>query len=234
LRHSKTPFFVMVHGMLDPWFKRAYPLKHLKKWLYWPWGVYPVLRDARAVLYTCEEERLLARKSFWLYCAREKVVKFGTACPPPDDDRVRGKLVEKYPELRERRIILFLSRLHPKKGCDLLIKAFARVQSLDPRLHLVFAGPGEVEFIASLRALAITLGIANRITWTGMLVPPMKWAAFYSSEVFALPSHQENFGIAIAEALACGSGCRVRCFRLCGRDRTEPPKMVEPQRPKTG
>ena len=63
-----TPaYFVFTHGMLDPWFKRTYPLKHLKKWLYWPWAEYRVLRDAQAVLFTCEEERILARQSFWLY-----------------------------------------------------------------------------------------------------------------------------------------------------------------------
>ena len=81
LRRSSTPYVVFTHGMLDPWFKRTYPLKHLKKWLYWPWGEYRVLRDAAAVLFTCEEERLLARQSFWLYSAQEKVVTYGTTDP---------------------------------------------------------------------------------------------------------------------------------------------------------
>ena len=75
-------YYVFAHGMLDPWFKHAYPLKHLKKWLYWPWGEYRVLRDARAVLFTTEEERMLARQSFRLYRAHERVVSFGTAAPP--------------------------------------------------------------------------------------------------------------------------------------------------------
>ena len=66
LADTPTPYFVFTHGMLDPWFKKKYPFKHLKKWLYWPWGDYRVLRDATAVLFTCEEERRLARKSFWL------------------------------------------------------------------------------------------------------------------------------------------------------------------------
>ena len=72
LRRAGVPYFVFPHGMLDPWFKRAYPLKHLKKWLYWPWAEYRVLRDARAVLFTCEEERRLARESFWLYRCEER------------------------------------------------------------------------------------------------------------------------------------------------------------------
>ena len=51
-RRTGFPYFVFVHGMLDPWFNRAFPLKHAKKWLYWPWATYRVLRDARAVLFT--------------------------------------------------------------------------------------------------------------------------------------------------------------------------------------
>jgi hypothetical protein len=57
LRGTATPYYVYPHGMLDPWFKRRYPLKHLKKWLYWPWAEYRVLRDATAVLFTSEEEK---------------------------------------------------------------------------------------------------------------------------------------------------------------------------------
>src|SRR5579862_9840291 len=73
LRHTKVPYVVYTHGMLDPWFKRRYPLKHLKKWLYWPWAEYRVLRDAAAVCFTSEEERRLARLSFRPYRCREVV-----------------------------------------------------------------------------------------------------------------------------------------------------------------
>ena len=69
LHGAATPYVVFTHGMLDPWFRQEYPLKHLKKWLYWPWADYRVLRDAAAVMFTCEEERLLARQSFGLYSA---------------------------------------------------------------------------------------------------------------------------------------------------------------------
>ena len=64
LRHRTTPYVVFPHGMLDPWFKQRYPLKHVKKWLYWPWAEYRVLRDASAVLFTSEDERRLAKESF--------------------------------------------------------------------------------------------------------------------------------------------------------------------------
>ena len=205
LRSSGIPYFVYTHGMLDPWFKRAYPLKHLKKWLYWPWAEYRVLRDARAVLFTCEEERLLARQSFWLYRCNEAVVNYGTALPSGNMEVQRELFLGKYPELRGKRLFLFLSRIHPKKGCDLLIEAFARVAALDTDLHLVLTGPDQVGWQSDLMKLSERLGVSDRITWTGMLSGDLKWGAYHAAEAFVLPSHQENFGIVVAESLVTGT-----------------------------
>jgi glycosyltransferase involved in cell wall biosynthesis len=204
LRKSGKPYFVYTHGMLDPWFKHAYPLKHLKKWLYWPWADYRVLRDAAAVLFTCEEEKLLAPNSFWLYKVNPRVVKYGAATPPQDNERVRELFLDAFPDLRGKKCLLFLSRIHEKKGCDLLIEAFASVADLDPDIRLIMAGPDQSGLVAGLMAQAERLGVSDRIVWTGMLRAEMKWGAFYASELFVLPSHQENFGIAVAEALGCG------------------------------
>lgn len=198
------PYFVYPHGMLDPWFKRAYPRKHLKKWLYWPWGEFQVLARARAVLFTCEEERRLARESFWLYRCNGRVVNYGTAAPTGDPATEIAAFLEGFPALRGRRIVLFLGRLHEKKGCDLLIEAFARVAHQDECLALVLAGPDQTGWRAHLEALAHRLGVAGRVYFTGMLTGALKWGALRSAEVFVLPSHQENFGIAVVEALACG------------------------------
>jgi glycosyltransferase involved in cell wall biosynthesis len=204
LHGMKLPYFVFTHGMLDPWFKHAYPLKHLKKWLYWPWGDYRVLRDARAVLFTSEEERIQARRSFWLYEAQERVVAYGTSAPPDEVEVLTELYLNANPQLRGRRILLFLGRIQQKKGCDLLVRAFARVAPLDPTLQLVIAGPDQTGWMGTLKDLAQDLDVAERISWPGMLQNSMKWGAFYSADAFVLPSHQENFGIAVAEALGCG------------------------------
>ncbi len=124
------PRFVFTHGMLDPWFKRTYPLKHLKKWLYWPWAEYRILRDAKAVFFTCEEERRLARESFWLYRANEAVTPLGIEEPPGDAERQKEMFLARFPALRGRRLVLFLGRLTVKKGCDLLVEAFIERRSL--------------------------------------------------------------------------------------------------------
>jgi glycosyltransferase involved in cell wall biosynthesis len=209
LQGTPTPYFVFTHGMLDPWFKRTYPLKHLKKWLYWPWAEYRVLRDATAVIFTCEEERRLARQSFWLYKCDEFVVNYGTAEPAGDPENQRRLFVEQFPNLADKRCLLFLGRVHVKKGPDLLFKAFADVLSrLPPEttkdVHLVMAGPNDHAYGQKMIRLGQKLGLAERVTWTGMVTGELKWGAFRAADAFILPSHQENFGISVAEALACG------------------------------
>lgn len=88
---TSSPYFVFPHGMLDPWFKSTFPLKHVKKWFSWPWADYRVLRDARAVIYTSDEERIQARKSFWLYHARERVVPLGVQAAESDTTAARSR-----------------------------------------------------------------------------------------------------------------------------------------------
>lgn len=203
-RRKNVPYFVYVHGMLDPWSKRAYPFKYLKKSLYWPWAEYPVVRDAAGVFFTSEEERILAREYFpSIYRVRELVVSNGIRPPPPFADAQAELFFTRFPQLREKRILLFLGRIHEKKGCDLALSAFAAT-AVRERDHLVMAGSGEPRYEQTLRKLARRLAIEDSVTWTGLLDGDVKWGAFRACNVFLLPSHQENFGIAVVEALACG------------------------------
>jgi glycosyltransferase involved in cell wall biosynthesis len=206
---SMRPYFVYPHGMLDPWFKQHYPLKHLKKSLYWPWGEHRVLRDARAVLFTAQEEALRAAQSFARfpgasYRVRESIVGFGLALGDEARNARAEVFASRFPALQGQRIVLFLGRLHEKKGCDLLLEAFAAVAGNEPALRLVMAGPDAQGLGDALRARAQQLGVADRVLWPGLLTGADKWAAFAAAEVFVLPSHQENFGVAVAEALAMG------------------------------
>jgi glycosyltransferase involved in cell wall biosynthesis len=208
LHGTDTPYFVYPHGMLDPWFKHTYPLKHIKKLLYWPLGQYRTLRDARAVLFTCDEERRLARQSFGLYRCAEVPVNYGTASPPGDPAQQRQAFFAKFKELQGRRLITFLGRIHVKKGCDLLLEAFAKTRHeggpvAAAGLHLVMAGPDQAAWTVRLQEMAARLGVAEQVSWVGMVQGDLKWGLLHASEVFILPSHQENFGIAVAEALAC-------------------------------
>jgi glycosyltransferase involved in cell wall biosynthesis len=112
---------------------------------------------------------------------------------------------ERFPELEGKRICLFLGRIHEKKGCDLAIMAFAKVLSHDADWRLVFAGPDQVGWQQQLEEMAAGLNIGDRVKWIGLTKGDVKWGLLRSAEVLFLPSHQENFGIVVAEALACGT-----------------------------
>jgi glycosyltransferase involved in cell wall biosynthesis len=204
---GRKPFFVFPHGMLDPYFKRRYPLKHLKKWFYWVLVQYWVLRTASRVMFTTELERDLATQSFWLWRWNPMVVSLGADPPGLQGDELIPALYQRFPELaatdERRRYLLFLSRIHPKKGCDLLLQAFARAAPAHAELHLILAGPDPTGMQPQLKRIAEQSGVADRVHFPGMLQGEAKWAAFALCEAFVLPSHQENFGIAVAEALAC-------------------------------
>lgn len=204
LEVTKVPYFVFPHGMLDPWFRKAYPFKHLVKQLLWWWSEAALLRNARAVFFTTEDERLLARQTFFPYTVREQVISYGTEDVPHAEPAQAEAFDAIAPLLRGRRFLLFLGRIHEKKGCDLLLQAFAKVADTMPDTDIVIAGPDQVGLRQSLEDMATQLGIGERIHWLGMVEGAAKWGAYRACEAFILPSHQENFGIAVAEALACG------------------------------
>ncbi len=200
-------YFIFPHGMLDPWFQRQFPLKHIKKWLYWWFAERRVLHSAAAVLFTCEVERRLAHDSFPASSYREQVVAFGIAAPKDDAAGQRSAFFQAHSELQGVAFWLFLGRIHPKKGVDLLIEAYARLASSQPSPpRLVIAGPcADAAYLHQLKTRATAICPAGSVLWPGMLAGEVKWGALRAAEAFVLPSHQENFGIAVAEALACGT-----------------------------
>ena len=207
-RDKGVPYFVYPHGMLDPWFRRAYPAKYVKKWLYWQLVERHVLRDAAAVMFTCDEERRLARQSFSPYHCVERVVNYGTTGAPTENPAKQIEAWKKFcPALGDRPFLLFLGRIHPKKGVDLLLHAYQKlVANTEHPPALVIAGPAEnPELVQHLQSVAKTLPAHAAVHWPGLLQGDEKWGALRSADVFVLPSHQENFGLAVAEALAVGT-----------------------------
>ena len=202
LAGTSIPYVVYTHGMMDPWFKQAYPLKHLKKQAYWSAFLGKILRDAQMVLFTAEDERILARGVFSGYSKyNERVVKFGITPPPGNVQEQVAAFRTLMPDLNNRKFLLFLGRIDPKKGCDLLVESFCKVKPAD--IDLVMAGPDRIGWQPELEMIATKYGMSDRIHWPGMVSGDAKWGAFRQAEAFVLSSHQENFGIAVAEALAC-------------------------------
>ena len=199
---GRKPYVLFPHGMLDPWFKRRYPLKHMKKWIYWNLAERRVLRDASSVLFTCDTEQRLAPESFKMPPWNAAVVPYGAEMPTGDTQHQIEAFYGVCPGVRDRRFFLYLGRIHPKKGCDLLIDAFAVIAAERRDIDLVMAGP-DAGMRDGLQARIAAAGFAHRVHWPGLVTGDAKWGAFHASDAFVLPSHQENFGIAVAEALGC-------------------------------
>ncbi|HUZ13460.1 MAG TPA: glycosyltransferase [Caulobacteraceae bacterium] len=200
-----VPYFVVSHGMMSAYFKKNYPLKHAAKQISWLFGEGRLLHHARSVLFATETERTLARRQYWGWSYNEEVVGSGTVEPPPADPTALAALRAQIRLSDGQAYLLFMGRLHRVKGCDLLLQAFAQSAGMDPNVVLVMAGPDESGWRGELEALAQALQISERIRWTGMLSGQFKWAALRGAAALVLPSHQENFGMVVAEALACAT-----------------------------
>ena len=214
LENSKAiPWYIMPHGMLDPYFQNApdRKIKALRNSLYWKVIENKVVQSASALLFTCQEELLLARQPFTPYKPQKEInVGYGIQPPPAYTGEMTKAFLEKCKLESDEKYLLFLSRIHPKKGVDNLILAYKEllensVNSLNHMPNLVIAGPGmETAFGKEMLSIVEESEILNkRVFFPGMLKGKAKWGAFYGCDAFILPSHQENFGIAVAEALAC-------------------------------
>jgi glycosyltransferase involved in cell wall biosynthesis len=165
-----------------------------------------ILRHSAAIHCTSEaEKREAAQISPEIDCHRSVVI-------PLPVESVKGNaedFLKRYPLVKNRRVILFLSRVDEKKGIELLLGAFAEVWRRISDTVLVIAGNGTPGYIQQLRERAEGLNIAEHILWTGHLQGEVKAGAFAAADVFVLPSRSENFGIAAAEALAAGASTVV-------------------------
>lgn len=198
-RRAKVPYFVYPHGMLDPWFNQAYPIKRLKKQIYWWLYEHNVLKNAESVLFTSEEECQLARKSFSPYKIKEHVIGYGTTAPNIDPD----KLIRPEADWAKSPYFLFLGRIQEKKGLDLLVEAYSGLRANNPGIpNLVIAGPEQQpEYAQSIKEQFPQDGIH----WIGTISGDLKSQALAHAEALTLVSHQENFGLVVAEALALGT-----------------------------
>jgi glycosyltransferase involved in cell wall biosynthesis len=205
-RRAGKPYGIFAHGGLDPWFNREYPLKYIKKLIFWPMQ-FAVLQRAQAVFFTTVVEKDLARTSFQPNEWKSVVVPYGITAPDETASRAKEQVEAFYgtlPAVRERKFLLFLARMHEKKGCDLLLQAFAQLRAMAPDVDLVIAGPDHGGMQARLEQMSAQLGLAARVHWPGTLRGDVKWGALRACDAFILPSHQENFGVAVVEALAVG------------------------------
>ncbi len=196
-KRAGVPYVIAPHGSLDPHLSRK---NHFGKRLYLSTVARRLMSDAAAVVFTAEEERRLAsygaRKTEWVVPVGIDTGEFDTLPPP-------GLFRETFPAVTGP-FLLFVGRVSPQKGLDLLLKALREIHTRRPDLWLVVAGPDYRGHRALMERLARDLGVADRVLFTGLLDHRPKLAAMGDAELFVLPSYAENFGLVNIEALACG------------------------------
>lgn len=207
--------YVMPHGMLDPWFqfndKRR--IKALRNKIYWHLIEKKIIRNSKGILFTCNTELELAKKTFNDYNPQSEInIGYGIQEPPHFIDIMKQEFHAKCPQVTNQSFLLFLGRLDVKKGIDLLIEAYDELLINGYTIpKLVIAGPDKDSKYGQKLYDRVNDShrLINHIFFSGMLTGYAKWGAFYQCDAFILPSHQENFGIAVVEAIACGKAVLV-------------------------
>jgi len=197
VRHGRK-YVMMPHGMLDPY---SLAQKQWRKKIYLAATERKTLQEACRLIFTTFCEQQAARESLpWLEPG--EIIPLG-ADGPPDMRRQSEKeeFINLFPEVANRRCLLFLGRIHPKKGLERLLAIFPEIIRRHPRVLLIIAGDGEQSHVRSVRKLVDSANVGAHVLFTGMLEGKSKWSAFACAEIFVLPSRQENFAISMVEAM---------------------------------
>ncbi len=210
-RKYGVPYLLHPHGSLDPFLRRHHPFR---KKIYSKLCLSPVFSSATAVLFNSAEERRLARAAPELarlddpagHGPPSAVVDIGVeevffADATAD---TRRKFRDEFPQLNGRRLVTYFGRLNFKKGLDILVAAFSAVAREQKDIHLVLAGPDGDGYAEKIRCWLGDAGMLQRATFTGIIAGAERVALLQESEMMVLPSYTENFGQAVAEAMAAG------------------------------
>jgi glycosyltransferase involved in cell wall biosynthesis len=192
---SRKPYVVSTHGMLDAWALRN---KGFKKRIYASLVERPQLRRAACLRALTDIERDDCRR----FGLRNPIAVIPNGVDIPDGSG--DEFLERYPELRGKRLVLFMGRIHYKKGPALLCRAWARIHRSFPDAHLVLAGP---DFEDTARDVARSIaedGLSASVSMPGLLHAPLTWSALRAAHTFVLPSYSEGLSRAVLEAMGCG------------------------------
>lgn len=199
-RHGRR-YVLAPHGMLDPY---SLGVKAMRKRLYLELREARNLEGASRLIFTTPLEEQLARANLpWL--GDSNVIPLGADRPPSVS---RGDLVNvfnaRFPCTAGRRCLVFLGRLHPKKGVEHILAILPEIIIAMPDVLLIIAGTGEANYLAYLHQMVQRLGLTSHVLFAGFLQGDAKWGSLAVAEAFLLPSYQENFAVAVAEAMHMG------------------------------
>ncbi len=199
-RRDQVPYVIQPHGTLDPYLR----LRHR-----WRKGMAQLLfenrnlRGAYGILFNSEEEHRLAVP--FIRDTPSFVVPLGLFPEQYDNLPPLGRFRSRFPEFKNKQLLLYLGRLNFKKGLDILLQGYSQLLRMRKDVHLVIAGPDNEGYGAHLREWCRTLKVQDSVTLTGMLSEEDKRSAMVDAKLFVLMSYTENFGVSILESLACGT-----------------------------
>jgi glycosyltransferase involved in cell wall biosynthesis len=195
----EVPYLLRPCGMLDRW---SLSQKPLRKAIYTVLLERRTIRRASAIHFTAEAEQF--RSLTFGSSAPSCIVPLGLPREAYEDLPPLGAFRHRFPELMGRQFVLFLGRLHYKKRPDLLLQVFRELVKEFSQAALVLAGPGEAQYVAGLQEQARDLGLGGHVVFPGLLRGRAVQEALVDAAIFVLPSLQENFSLAVAEAMAVG------------------------------
>jgi glycosyltransferase involved in cell wall biosynthesis len=199
---QRVPYIMNPQGMLEPW---ALSYKAWKKGFYYSLFEKPALEKASAIQMLSSAE---ASKVEVLKLSTPKVIIPNGIHRQDFDNLPNPELFyQQFPRTRNKSLILFLGRIDPKKGLDLLATAFAKVKAEFPDAHLIVAGPDNIGFQPTAKSYFINSGCLDAVTFTGMLAGSIKYSALAAASVYVAPSYSEGFSISILEGMASGLPC---------------------------
>jgi len=195
-------YFVFTHGQLDPFFSLNF-IKKIKKQIYWFLIEKRNLQSSKSLLLTTnEEKKQLSNTYVNTKNIQKKVVGYGIIKTPFNKKKVNTLFFKKFPALKNNKFLLFLGRFHEKKGCDILIKALHILKKKDININILLAGPNN-EYKKKIISLSNNHDLKKNIFWADTIIGDLKWGAINESSAMVLPSHGENFGVSLVEAMSC-------------------------------
>jgi len=197
-KKAGKPYIITIHGLLDPW---CLNYKAFKKKIYSLFIQRRILREASAIHAITNEEV----KHIRTFGIDNSIVMMPNGINPKEFINLlpREELESFYPKIKGKRIILFLGRIHPKKGLDLLAKAFEKIAREWDNAYLMIVGPDSEGYKIKIEKMLESEGVLNRVIFTGMLSGRKKLIVLGGADIFALPSYSEGFSMAILEAMIC-------------------------------
>lgn len=195
-RALRKPYVISAHGMLEKW---ALNNKRLKKQIYSAFIERANVQKASCVHALTGAEA----EDYRQFGVRSPIaiIPNGVHIPDSIDSEC---FLNRFPELRRKRMVLFMGRIHFKKGLDILIESWAKVAKDWPDAHLVLAGPDFEDTRAVIEKLVEDFGIGSQVLFTGMLRNEIKWSALAHAECFVLPSYSEGLSVSVLEAMGMG------------------------------